>query len=355
MLGAMVNFEGDSDLRGLLGSGLGDGRDWDYTNNASDASGTPISLTEGNDPITALAKFGSRLALFKESSIHLLSYLGGDIVYAKDIPADDIGTRSPRSVVGYRSLLAFQGINNFHLFNGTPSPQEFGSPIWPYYSGMVRTAGTRTWSYYDPFRDCLLFVFQGTDGDDFGTAGKYTEALCYSLQTRAWSVLTFPFSAAGLLNLGADAFTIGDIGWNIGDWTSPIGGESGTGLTLVVGDQSGNLFKLYEPNVVQAAGNDLPLEMETGEWDFGSPDRQKFVSDVWLHLERVSGTAPKVQVGVRDHLGQAVRWTEPFTADENGKVMCLATGKYVRLRITKTDGDMKLIGYTWRVQPRGDY
>lgn len=350
LLGGLVNIGGDARLRDVVGSAIEDGTYWDITNTNSDVR--QFSLPSSY--VQRLAEFGDYAAILADRSISLLSFVGGTLVYQLSTPVTGMGLTAPRAVLGYRSLLYFQGLDNFYEFNGTPANRSFGDPVWKYYTGMVYPgAQTQTWMFYDEARDEFLIPFQSVNSDAFGAYRRYTHALVFSIPTKAWSIRDFPFSAMGYLDVSSTIYG----GWDElphASWSQWTGNwvQSASGLTLVAGDQDGKLWRLYEDGQEQANGSDIEAVMETGEMDFGSP-RMKYLSDVYVTTSYETGSAQRIMVGVRDYLTEPVRWLGPYTADSRNKFFVSAQGRYFTYRFSKPDGTCKWTGYASRIQETG--
>lgn len=336
--------------------------DWAFTDPASEADERLIP--EGNTFVQRIIRLGDFLAIYKENSVHLATYIGLPDVYNIQQAESSRGAISGHSVVdigGQRHL--YVSDNNIYLFSGG-APAAIGDAVWSAFLGQVPGSSITPirsdskgyiWSYHDPRLKEVTIAYRSTAG-----AGANDKALIWNYGSGAWSTRDWPFWSAGFHNITAatNAWTSQTQNWNA--WSQSWSDLANLGLAdfqTVAGDASGNLYVVEEPGQFDAAGTDTNATLESGDDDLGDYTRNKIVGGMWVDLPAVSGTnALEIYVGTRDKLTDAIEWnTTPYTASESGRVDFMRSGRWWRWKFVKRGGYFVMREYAPLYQYRGNH
>lgn len=121
----------------------------------------------------------------------------------------------------------------------------------------------------------------------------------------------------------------------------------------VVGNASGQIQRL-DSGFNTAAGLAIDGRIETGDLDFGLPDNVKTIAEVIPHLDPQDTVSElMVQIGVRNRLGDDIRWSDPVPYTIGVSEKCDLNGfrkggKFVRIRFYSEllTSPWKMSGYT---------
>lgn len=333
---------GNIGLQSVAGSGIASGalpngeNNWVYSDKASDA--IIEGFFAGNDPVQRILRISDSLAVYKENSIQLSSYIGGDSIYLQQQPVAFMGTPSPASVVGVRGMHYFVGQEGIYRFNGA-SIEPVGmvnidgklvSTVYQTFLSTIMPANpTDLWAFHDVLRKEIMWV------------GQNNRALVYNYDNDTFSTKYFPFAAAGYVNLTQQSQ---DWQARTQDWAAYIEDWFTTttlaNLTILGGDATGKLFVLHEANAFTADGVAIPMTLESPDLDFGDVGSIKMVNE--LRIDGIPQASPnetplKVQVGVRDNLTQEITWSNAYPVSGN-RVTFSHSGRFIRFRLVKQDG-----------------
>jgi hypothetical protein len=190
----------------------------------------------------------------------------------------------------------------------------------------------------------LAFAFSmpGTDEVWFCVAtGSNTvpdTAYIYNAELKVWSIQGINFSCHGEKDLTGIPLEI-------------VGNASGDILRLDYGDND------YFASIYQA----IDGRIESGDMSFDNPDRMKVIAEVIPDLkEQTTVCELLVQVGVRNRLGEDIKWSDPvaFTIGVSQRCDFSAfrkEGKWVRFRFysNQRDTPWSLSGFTINYELRG--
>lgn len=97
-------------------SGLGNAEDWRYDDPASE--GGFQTLQPNSQPITGGAALRDSYVIFQEHMTHLVNYVGGTLVFSKQVVNSRIGALSQGLVQSAGDVVIFFGQNNIYRFDG---------------------------------------------------------------------------------------------------------------------------------------------------------------------------------------------------------------------------------------------
>lgn len=332
----------------IAGSGLNDATVWDYTDPATDAD--VMTIADGGDAVQLVKRCGDYLALYKEKSTHLVSYVGmATNIYSQQNLTDQWGAVSQfaaEDVGGSRHV--FMGRLNFYGLT-LAGVQGIGDRVWPFILKLKQSGQftplleTNVWCALNRAYDELIFSLPLANG---GSA-----AVVYHFKEDAWSTRDFPYTAAATVASTSQAVpqtTIAQLLQMIGGMQDPIGGPAqALEEVFLAGDSAGNISVLDTGAINLAVGT-----LESGDTDYGDAYAVKQECGMFLRGDW-TGVPPQVFVAPRMARGDELVWRGPFVPDYRGRVDYMATGRLFRHRIVKNGGTFQLFGYAPRMRGIG--
>jgi len=333
----VVPATGNSPLA-FAGSGLGNPIDWDTTDPDSDAI---IELVpEGSDPVKKVIRLGNHLAIYKEFSIHLLTYIGLPFVYERSQLVPWMGTVASGSVVPVADTHYFIGQDNIYKLT-TTGIKDIGTAVWPLFDKMILPEfRQRIVGFHHIKQQEIIWGFRSVAG-----GGLPDLALVYNYRYDSFSMRDFPYSAAGYIK---PVLAISDIWdtdtqeWDLDFSTWDEGSSNLSDLIAMVGDENGNLSLFEEPNIE----SDFPSELESGDWDGGDENRIKIIRGLKVDIKALTGSALKISIGERNSLDDSILWNGPVDYTGGGEVDLIAKGRWLRFKFEKEDGHYLMGSYT---------
>lgn len=334
------------------------------------AGGQPVAtdcliseISDNASGIQSMKRIGSQLVIYKEDSIHLLSYTGSSLVYSLLQQVSNLGLKADYSIADLGDKHIYVANDNVYQFNGS-SNQAFGDRIWQFLVNDLYSGGvSNIWMFLDQRYRELYICYQSKNG--ILANGNYDKALIWNYQYDSFSTRDFPFSACGYAASAVNVMyqPIASLGDSISSMLGPIGGEDPSlqGYNLIAGDENGYMSLLTDNSVMTANGSTITSTLETGDMDFGGESRYKILSgmeiDCPVNTTTDAGSLPlQVYVAARKTLGDALVWQGPYTLQPGWRgVNFTAQAPWFRFRFVKVGGDFQLRGWTPRFQVRGWY
>lgn len=262
-------------------------------------------LTDGVDWIQSMKQLGNYLVVYKERSIQVLSYVGGDLIFDKRPAIIGTGLLAPKAIIDLGTEHIFIGPDNIYSFD-LMEPKIAGDNISKDFFRLLNPSKSHlTTSFYIEEIPEAVFVFVSI----YSTNGLPDKALVYNVDTKAWSIRDLPMTAFGFYNLRYDK-TIDSIEEEIDSILWEI--DSSTALANapinLCADENGLIY-VIEGN--SQAGADLYGYAETKLFDFGRPDILKRVTRVQLAISREGPYNLEVTIGTADNVDEPIKWYPP--------------------------------------------
>lgn len=162
---------------------------WDATDPDFDAGIFDFSDSNTGELVTG-AELGERFYIYKERAIHVLSYVGGQNIFARNLITDQVGITVPRSLASIPTTK--QGVP-YHFFAGDEGfYMNDGLKAQPFFREIFRNEilkivnrdhyKTRSFSVVHPREQELWFCIPEA-GADFATL-----AFCFNYSTNSYSI-----------------------------------------------------------------------------------------------------------------------------------------------------------------------
>lgn len=290
-------------------SSLGDITVWKNTNQAlQDLQAGWADLTDGVDWGQCLATLGDYVVAYKERSIQVISYVGGDEIWDKWPAIDGIGLLAPKGLLDLGETHVFVGPANIYSFD-LRSVQPVGDAIRERFYEMLdpdNTHLTNTFYYEEIPEGGFSFVStQSTDNTP-------DRALIYNTLTKAWSWRDLPMMCFGYYNSVDDpTWDNQDYTWN--DSQAEAGWDSSKRLANapinICGDENGYIYSIADNS---KDGADMDSFVQTKLFDFGNPVLLKRAIRLQLMISHEGDINLPVYIGTADNVDDNIVWSGPY-------------------------------------------
>lgn len=239
--------------------------------NDADGNGQAGYLDVDQEPseLKTILPIGNYYAVYKEKSVHLLSYIGLPFIWALRQVVVNRGLLSPKAVVSLGDFHVAAFTDNFYVFNGA-SLTPIGAHIRDaFFASLNPNAKDLMFAYHLEDKAEVVFAYPSLN------ATTPNRALTYNYLTNAWAFRDFPFTS-GTAYLSQQTTTWADA---VGTWgTQTINWDYRNFLTNspipIVGDAANKKIYQYDVND-DADGADISAFATTVFSDFGAPERVK--------------------------------------------------------------------------------
>ena len=280
---------------------IGTPTNWKNTSGVGQAGAADIGTV---DWIVTGERLGDMLAIYKERSIWLMSYVGLPDIFSFRERISGLGIIGPKAIANFGDEHLFVGNDDIYFFNGE-SVEPVGEPVRrhlfdnlnPSYSGRITV-------FIAEEENEAIIAFAST-----ASSGDFDKALVYNYLEKTWSLREFSASAFGYYRRSEDLTWEDDSGtWDNpafpGTWdernfldNSPLN---------LIGDASGYVHQMTG---LTKDGSALELTATTKLHDFGNPDLYKRLWRLQLLIKRGGDYTLQVEVGRSDNIDDDPAWT----------------------------------------------
>lgn len=315
-----------------------------------EAGAADIGTTDWN--LTA-ERLGNSLAIYKERSIWLMSYIGVPLIFDFREVITGLGAVGPRAVGNFGDEHFFVGNDDFYFFNGE-SIESVGEPVrqW-FFTNAHPNYLNLTQVFIMEENNELLVAFASTASTD----GTFDKALVYNWLEESWSIRDLTAMTA----LGYYRQTK-DLAWSddSGSWAAALGTwDERTFLTNapinLLGDSGGYIYQIQGGDQNGAA---VALSATSKLLDLGDANRYKRVMRIQLFLKIEGNYTLTVNIGTSDNVDDDVVYTTyTFNLQDttNPFLEVDVTGRLFTFQFLQSgiDQDIGITGYTVYFIPRG--
>lgn len=228
-----------------------------------------MDVLEEPTAIKTIVPIGNYYAVYKERSVHLMTYVGLPVIWSRRQVVSGRGLLAPKALVSLGDFHIVAFTDNFYIFNGA-SLQPIGNAIRDdFFSALNPNKKDLMFAYHLEDKAEVIFAYPGLNSD---TPDK---AVVYNYLLNAWSFRDFPFTAA------TSYLTQSTTAWQdaIGTWdTQTLTWDSRDFLTNspipIVGDAT-NKKTFHYDTTEGKNGAALDGYATTALTDFGRPDKVK--------------------------------------------------------------------------------
>ena len=273
------------------------GKLFDFDSSENDGAGYN-TLTDSEGDIIRLESFADRLAVYTESDILMMSFIGGALVFAFERIAQSIRMTSTKSLVNIGPFHLFASRENFYLFDGTKLIRPIGNAVHKEYRKIlsIESAGGASAHHDQPHQTVYWVVPTDSSSGRYSAKVFVLEYDIFNTSSLKWTVHTY------YTRLGQSVFSRptvfgcftrdATLRWNSEElagykWTQR--GETWDHGSMrkdypvrVMGDTRGNVY-LMDDLVLNDEGTPIDFVYETP--DFSLPKEFQSQLSRWLEVE----------------------------------------------------------------------
>lgn len=269
-------------------------------------------------------------AVIMEHAVWRMVYSGPPTIFSF-LPAEGVkGTPAPNSVVQFGAFVYYLSENGFEIFDGTMSqPIGFGKVDKYFYSNVDQSNMHRVVAAVDPINKIVMWAapFAGNSG------GNPNVILFYHTVLNRWSIATGLNleTIARVLSFGYTLDTLDNTGYNLDTLPYSLDSRIWTGGNVLLSafDASHKLNFF--------SGANLPATVDTTEGQL-FPGKRGLIRSARPLVEGAI-VAPKVAIGTRDRLFDAVTMGSAVAVNSIGLCPQRVAGRYARAEITTQSGE----------------
>jgi len=314
-------------------SGLDNAEDWRYDDPASE--GGFQTLQPNSQPITGGAALRDSYVIFQEHMTHLVNYVGGTLVFSKQVVNSRIGALSQGLVQSAGDVVIFFGQNNIYRFDGYSFDAiGEGNNRW-IFKGLNMAQVSQSFSFIDRSTKEAWFVIPHY-GD------RPNLACIYDITNNLWTFEDIDASA-GCTQDGLDYPTIARTQFGISSSSSSSASSSSSSSMSSLSSSSSSSSSESSSSSSQSASSSSYAEADadaksylmdvgvtdndddyprssyfiTGEYDLEMPGRIKEIAEIWPVVEELSNDI-HLSIGSRSRISDDIVWEElePYTDQE---------------------------------------
>lgn len=259
------------------------------------------------DWIVTAERLGNSLAIYKERSIWLMSYVGLPLIFDFRERISGLGIIGPRAIANLGDEHMFVGNDDIYFFNGD-SVEPVGEPIRKFFFNDTNP------SYLDK---TTIFVIEEDNEAviaycSTASSGSYDKALVYNYLEKTWSLREIAATAFGYYRRSTDLTWANDSGtWDAPDYPGTWDGRDflGNAPINLLGDSSGYIHQMTGGS---KDGSAIALSATSKLHDFGKPDAFKRVWRLQLLLKKGGNYNLAVRIGTSHNVDDDVTWYGPY-------------------------------------------
>ncbi len=299
---------------------------------------------EALERIVGFSNYKNKVLVHTEQNIYAMDYYQSPYDYQSTIFAEGVGLVGARAVTKDKYGINYlTGQEDFYMITDIASP--IGFPIRnSVFPNLNKDAIRTAFSFYKPDTKEIFNCVPVNSGSP-------NKAYIYNTELKNWSICDVDYTCH-TYNFKQDISSWDNL--TFGSWDEITDSqwdklsENGVLPYSVVGDSSGNIFKLDDS--ANNNGEAIEAYIETGDMLFDNPVFSKNITEIFPSVKPQSAdTQLLIQVGTRESLHQQIEWSNPmaYTIGVDEKADFLSNGKYVRLRFytNQLDAEWILDGY----------
>lgn len=165
-------------------SGIGDDTEWTPSASTQSANG---QLTSTDGPITGARRIGEAIVAFKQRSMYLGTYVGTPVIWQWQLVSDKAGALSHEAAVSLGDRIAFMGLDNFYIFDGSGGPRPIDNRLQRYIfdgADLDVNYAYLVMARYDRVKNCVFWHYPSTRA---ATAGTIDTWVCWNVDSGQWT------------------------------------------------------------------------------------------------------------------------------------------------------------------------
>lgn len=283
--------------------------------NNEDLSGQAgyADLSEGVDWVQRLVPLGPQIVCYKERSIQVLTYVGGDIIFEKRPAIIGTGLLAPKAIVDLGDEHIFIGPDNIYSFD-LIEPKICGDDIAKdFFRLLLPNKTNEIHGFFVEEIPEIIFTFHSINNQEVtdGIAEPAPDmALVYNTDTKKWSIREMPMTAFGYYTKSDDT-VIDDLDMEIDtmDWPIDTSTKFQNSPINICGDKDGHVYILEGQS---HDGEGYEAWAITKLHDMSRPDILKRLKRVQVMTSREGPYDLLFWIGSAGNIEDSLTWHGPF-------------------------------------------
>jgi hypothetical protein len=314
-----------------------------------------VDLSEGDGAIIDGIPFGDQFAIFRESGIWLMRYVGGTAIHVFNKVPNAIG-----GLLGNNCVTNVPGIGlvamsstDIYIFDGSATTSILDKRMQRWYANNIsQSNGKRSFVVYNAKRKEVWCCFPTT------SATACDAAIIWNHVENTLGYRDLPNCTAGVHAVVDESATT-----TYDTLAGTMDALSGTtdgldarsiGSKTVLASTANNLYVVG--NAVDAAGTGMVGQLERTSISLGDAQRVKYIRGIWPRFDATAGQQFEITVGAQMSVDEAVSWATPvtYTYGTSRFVPVNKSGRFLSLRIRNSSGaSWRLKSVDADIEPRG--
>lgn len=346
---------------------------WDETDPVYDAGETTLPDTDAGF-IQDGRILGEFFVVYKENSIWMFRFVGGNNIFAKDQVAVGVGLRAPKTLVsipGKTDQHFFMGLGDCYVFDGRQAVPIFHKVLQKTINRLINQDRIeRAFSVVNTeHQEVWLCIPEiGEDWPSVAVVWNYRDGT-YSIKDlgpTSFAANGYNPNPTVIQKIYLDGLPYSQ-GIKFSDgkgFKLDLAGDQNTILLEATGAQKGlyiadSGLKAYGETTVRSRYIERRSLAIAGQTREGRPivdyTKRKLISRVY---PKVLAGSVKISVGVQEHEEQTITWTTPISARASDRYIDLpepVSGRFISLKFTASDVDnFDLSGFDFEIDILGD-
>lgn len=281
-------------------------------------------------------------AIFMESRIVRVTYIGPPAVFQFDTVEGSRGTPAPGSIVQLGAVVYYLGEDGFYAFDGSNSvPIGAGKVDKTFFTDVDQQYMSRISSAIDPINKLVIWSYVSS-----ASAGAPDKVMIYNWELNRWSTAEFSHEyLCRTQSFGQTLETLDTVNASLDALPFSLDSRGYTGGKLILSAFT-TAHRLAYPT-----GSALEAVLETGEFD-GGEGRRIFVSGI---RPMVDGGTVTALLRTRDTPGASLTDGTSASVGDDGVIPFRSSTRYARAQVTIAAGGTwsHAIGIEPRTSPEG--
>jgi hypothetical protein len=267
-------------------------------------------LSDSPDPTVNALKLNNFMAIYKERSIYLVSYIGLPAIFSIRGVVFNKGLHAKGSLVSLGDTHFFLGNDNFYAFNGATLTPIGDAIKDDFFAELVPSQKDRMQVAHNEVANEVWWAYPTASG-----GGDLDKLIIYNYKTGAWyfasMTTTAWFTLLQLVDISWSTYP--DITWDdaVGSWDDAS--LMRNSRIVLFGDSSTNIMKITDE--ASRPSGAYTRSITSKQYDFKLPGMLKRLRRLQFALSSNTTVYPSVYVGTCNDVGETVVWNGPYTID----------------------------------------
>lgn len=328
---------------------------WDETDPTNDAGEYSIAGIGG--AIVDGSALRNSFIIYKEGSVHSMTYVGGVFVFSFRSLFEDVGILSQNCVAEFDGNHFVVGQGDVYVHNGVQKKSVIHDKMRNYLFSQIRSDAVASTFVVPDYQNNEMWVcFCSSDQNNMSIT-ECDRALVWNWREDTWTIRDVPllsYAAYGVVDP-----QVSD-SWNsaVGSWdtdASPWGEKNYNPAKLKILMTSQTNDKIYSVGASSVAdGAAFTSFLEKADISFGDDRTIKSVISVTPQVEGSGTMQFYIGTSPLQHGGYVTQGPYNFTIGQDYKIDFRAVGRYFKIRFSaSSDASWKMNGYTFEVADTG--